>query len=165
MVIKIEKMNNRLELSKLRIGDIIPDWSIELISDEILPKIDNFLGKPLLILFFSLGCPGCMGRAVPYANRVVYENGAKINVVGIHTNFEGIEVSLEKFKSAKEEHYFRFPFYKDYNYDTTFLAYRLVSFPSADMRPPFLLVLPALMECCPTLCCSVSDSSSSPLAG
>ena len=90
---------------------------------EILPKIDNFLGKPLLILFFSLGCPGCMGRAVPYANRVVYENGAKINVVGIHTNFEGIEVSLEKFKSAKEEHYFRFPFYKDYNYDTTFLNY------------------------------------------
>ena len=123
VVIKIEKMNNRLELSKLRIGDIIPDWSIELISDEILPKIDNFLGKPLLILFFSLGCPGCMGRAVPYANRVVYENGAKINVVGIHTNFEGIEVSLEKFKSAKEEHYFRFPFYKDYNYDTTFLNY------------------------------------------
>ncbi len=50
-----------------------------------------------------------MGRAVPYANRVVYENGAKFNVVGIHTNFEGIEVSLEKFKSAKEEHYFRFP--------------------------------------------------------
>ena len=29
----------------------------------------------------------------------------------------------EKFKEAKEEFYIRFPFYKDFNYDTTFLNY------------------------------------------
>ena len=116
-------MNNRLELSKLKIGDKIPDWSIELIFEENLPKTDDFLDKPLLILFFSLGCPGCLGRAIPYANRIVYENGDKINVIGIHTNFEGINFTKEQFEKAKESHYIRFPFYMDYNYDTTFLNY------------------------------------------
>lgn len=123
VVIKIEKMNNRLELSKLKIGDKIPEWSIELIFDEILPKTDDFFGKPLLILFFSLGCPGCLGRAIPYANRIIYENGDKINVIGIHTNFEGVNFAKEQFQRAKENYFIRFSFYMDYNYDTTFLNY------------------------------------------
>jgi peroxiredoxin len=123
VVIKIEKMNNQLELAKLKIGDKIPDWSLELIFEENLPKTDDFLGKPLLILFFSLGCPGCLGRAIPYANRIVYENGDKINVIGIHTNFEAVNFTKEQFQRAKENYFIRFSFYMDYNYDTTFLNY------------------------------------------
>lgn len=116
--------NNRLSLSQVELGKVLPEWSLETIFGEDKPPVVNdYLGKPLLILFFSLGCPGCLGRAIPYANRVVYENGENINVIGIHTNFEGIDFAKDRFEKAKEEFYIRFPFYKDKNYDTTFLNY------------------------------------------
>ena len=115
---------NRLHLSELEIGKPLPEWFIEpIFGEEKVPTPADYRGKPLLILFFSLGCPGCLGRAVPYANRVVYENGTQINVIGIHTNFEGIEFEKARFEKAKADFYIRFPFYKDKNYDTTFLDY------------------------------------------
>lgn len=115
--------NNRLNLSQVELGKPLPEWSLESIFGEEIPKIECYKGKPLLILFFSLGCPGCVGRAVPFANRMVYEYGEKMNVLGIHTNFEGIDFSKERFEKAKEDLYIRFPFFKDRNYDTTFLNY------------------------------------------
>ncbi len=116
--------NNRLNLNQIALGETLPNWSIESIfEEEKIPKVEDYLGKSLLLLFFSLGCPGCVGRAVPYANRVVYENGEQINVIGIHTNFEGIDFKHERFEKAKKELFIRFPFYKDFNYDTTFLNY------------------------------------------
>lgn len=116
--------NNRLNLSQIELGKILPNWSIEpIFGEESVPMVKDYFGKPLLILFFSLGCPGCLGRAVPYANRIVFEKGEKINVVGIHTNFEGLDFEQERFEKAKEELYIRFPFFKDLNYNTTFLNY------------------------------------------
>ena len=116
-------MHNRLDLSLLRVGAPLPDWSLEKIFEEEPPQKEAFLGKPLLILFFSLGCPGCLGRAIPYANRMVFELGDQIQVLGIHTNFESLDISTEKFAKAREEFAIRFPFFKDKNYDTTFLNY------------------------------------------
>ena len=115
--------NNRLNLSQIEIGKPLPNWSIEPIFGDEIPTIESYQGKPLLILFFSLGCPGCLGRAVPYANRIVYESDEKIKVIGIHTNFEGIDFPNNRFEKAKEEFYIRFPFFRDKNYDTTFLNY------------------------------------------
>ncbi|MDF1695276.1 MAG: TlpA disulfide reductase family protein [Saprospiraceae bacterium] len=127
--------NNRLNLNLTELGKALPNWSIESIfSEDTVPNVADFKGKPLLVLFFSLGCPGCLGRAIPYANRIVYENEAQINVVGIHTNFEGIDIPKAKFERAKDEFYMRFPFYKDKNYDTTFLNY------GAGGTPHWLLV-------------------------
>jgi len=77
----------------------------------------------MLVLFFSLGCPGCLGRAIPYANRMVFENKDWLDVIGIHSNFNGMDFSEKKFQDAKEELFIRFPFFRDYNYDTTFLNY------------------------------------------
>ncbi len=116
-------INNRLQLSLIEIGKPLADWSLESIFGDEVPDRTSFIGQPLLILFFSIGCPGCLGRAIPYANRIVYENGDKMKVLGIHTNFEGVDFSLEKFEKAKRELFIRFPFYKDHNYDTTFLNY------------------------------------------
>lgn len=111
-------------LSLLDINQPLPEWSLEPIFEgDSVPKVEDYKGKPLLILIFSLGCPGCLGRAIPYANRMVFEKGDKINVLGIHTNFEGVDFTQERFSKAKEEFYVRFPFYKDFNYDTTFLNY------------------------------------------
>lgn len=115
---------NRSNLNQIKLGHQIPSWSIESIfEEESVPTINNYKGKPLLILFFSLGCPGCLGRAIPYANRVVYENGENINVIGIHSDFERVDLPLKKFEEAKEEFYIRFPFFKDKNHHTTFINY------------------------------------------
>jgi thiol-disulfide isomerase/thioredoxin len=116
-------MHNRLDLSLLNVGAQLPDWSLEKIFEDEPPQKEAFIGKPLLILFFSLGCPGCLGRAIPYANRIVHEMGDQMQVLGIHTNFESLNIPREKFAKAQEDFAIRFPFFKDKNYDTTFLNY------------------------------------------
>jgi thiol-disulfide isomerase/thioredoxin len=116
-------MHNRLDLSLLNVGAQLPDWSLEKIFEDEPPQKEAFIGKPLLILFFSLGCPGCLGRAIPYANRIVHEMGDQMKVLGIHTNFESLNIPREKFAKAREDFAIRFPFFKDKNYDTTFLNY------------------------------------------
>lgn len=116
-------MRNRLELSLIGLGKPLVDWSLEPILSDRVPKKEDFLGKPLLILFFSLGCPGCLGRAIPYANRLVYERGMDMNVMGIHSNFDGVDFTRDRFQKSKEALFIRFPFFKDFNFDTTFLNY------------------------------------------
>jgi hypothetical protein len=64
-----------------------------------------------------------LGRAIPYANRIVHEMGDQMQVLGIHTNFESLNIPREKFAKAREDFAIRFPFFKDKNYDTTFLNY------------------------------------------
>lgn len=115
--------NNRLGLNLVTLHEPLPSWSLESIFGDAIPQVEDFIGKPFLILFFSLGCPGCLGRAIPYANRIAYEHGDTMNVLGIHTNFEGIDFPKEKFQEAKTKYFIRFPFFKDKNYDTTFLNY------------------------------------------
>lgn len=119
MLSNFSNMSNKLE-----VGMPLPDWSLEPIFDEIVPSLQSFRGKPLMILFFSLGCPGCLGRAIPYANRLVYEYGEQLPVVGIHTNFEGVDFEKSRFEQAQKEFYIRFSFFKDYNFNTTFLDYQ-----------------------------------------
>ncbi len=116
-------------MPKMEIGSPLPNWYLEPVFGEKIPAKEDFEGKPLLILIFSLGCPGCLGRAIPFANRVVYENGEKIQVLGIHTNFEGVDFKQKTFRKAKEELYIRFPFYKDANFNTTFLQYQAAGTP------------------------------------
>jgi len=88
----------------MELNQKIFNWELLPIFEENLPTVEDFKGKPLLIVFFNLGCPGCKGRALPYANRIAYENEDNINVVGIHTRFEGPEYRLEDFQKAKEDY-------------------------------------------------------------
>lgn len=116
-------INNRLQLNEVEIGKPLPEWQIETIFGDEVPTVQSFRGKPLLILIYNLGCPGCLGRALPYANRIVYEQGDAISVIGIHSGYSSRKFDLKKFEDAKNEFYIRFPFYSDFNYDTTALRY------------------------------------------
>lgn len=110
--------NNQLELNQP-----LPNWQLDPIFSDEVPSLETLKGKPILILFFNLGCPGCKGRALPYANRIVVENGDQIQVIGIHTRFEGPEYHFEDFKKAQEDYYIRFPFYQDHQQWATFKKY------------------------------------------
>lgn len=98
------------------------ELQIESIFEEAVPDLELFKSKPLLVLFFYLGCPGCKGRAIPFANKLVYEN-TPINVIGIHSRFEGKIYTNEELKAAKDEFYIRFPYYNDKNNNDTFKTF------------------------------------------
>ena len=107
----------------------IPPWDIERLGKDEVPDYEKLRGKPLLILFFYLGCPGCTGRAIPFANKMAYEYTDKINIIGIHSNFEGPEYNdddiVEKLKSL----YVRFPVFKDSGLASTFYKYQAAGTP------------------------------------
>ncbi len=102
----------------------IQPWHLESIGQEEVPQYVSFKGKPLLILFFYLGCPGCVGRAIPFANKMVYEHGDKINLFGIHSNFEGPEYTDDEIIENLALLHVRFPVFRDAGMATTFHDYR-----------------------------------------
>lgn len=103
-------------------GRQLPEWDLLPVFEEEVPKVSDFRGKPLVIMFFYLGCPGCKGRAIPYANSIVYEN-VGVNVIGIHTRFAGKVYTDEQLRAMKDEFYIRFPYYRDLPEATTFNNY------------------------------------------
>lgn len=109
-------------------NEILP-WHLESVGSVDVPNYKDFKGKPLLILFFYLVCPGCTGRAIPFANKMVYEHGDKINVLGIHSNFEGPEYSDEDLVSTLKSLHARFPFFRDAGFATTFHDYQAAGTP------------------------------------
>lgn len=109
-------------------------WHLESIGQQEVPHYDTLKGKPLLILFFYLGCPGCIGRAMPFANKMAYEYGNKINVLGIHSNFEGLEYDNDEIIENLKALHVRFPVFRDSGLATTFHDY------GAGGTPHFILV-------------------------
>lgn len=104
------------------IGQILPPWSLESIWDDPVPTLESYRGTPLLILIFDLDCPGCLGRALPYANRLIVEERG-VNVLGIHSRIRPKEISLERVRNAKAQFHIRFPYYQDHASSTTFHRY------------------------------------------
>ena len=117
------------QLEQIEVGKKLPDWSLNTIFGDEVPDPDSLKGKPLLILIFHLGCHGCMGRAVPFANRMVYENGDRMHVMGIHTFSPGIQYAAEEFEEARESFYIRFPFFMDDPERTTYQRYEALGTP------------------------------------
>ena len=81
-----------------------PRLTIESINDSSVPELTDFSGHPLLTLFFNIGCPACLGRAVPYAINL-QKQFPHLQLLGIHTRFEGrafpaeqIQLNLDRLK-------------------------------------------------------------------
>ncbi|MGB1039353.1 MAG: peroxiredoxin family protein [Flavobacteriales bacterium] len=111
--------------NEFEIGNKLPKWKIApIIEGESIPEVSDYIGRPFIIVFFSLNCPGCLGRAIPFANRIVFENEEYINVIGIHTHFEGPETTTKRLLDAKEEFFIRFPYYKDTGFAATFHSFK-----------------------------------------
>jgi len=114
-------------MNEFAIGKPLPPWKLLPILEDKVPKVEDYKGKPLLILFYYMGCNGCKGRALPYGNRIVYENKG-VNVIGIHsrfnTKFNTKIYSKEEHQKVKKEFYVRFPIFDDYNDNYTFNKYK-----------------------------------------
>lgn len=112
--------NERIPLTP---GQELPEWTLESIDDKDVPIVSDFLGKPLIILFINLGCPGCKGRAVPFANRLLVELRDRLNVLCIHSNFKGEDFSNEEIREESEALFMRFPVFRDQELSKTFDLY------------------------------------------
>lgn len=108
--------------------DILP-WHLEPLGQKEVPSPADHIGKPLLILFFYLGCPGCIARAVPFANRMAFEHGERISILGIHSNTEGPEYTDEEIMEKLEALHVRFPVFRDAGFATTFFDYQAAGTP------------------------------------
>jgi thiol-disulfide isomerase/thioredoxin len=91
---------------------LAPEWKITTLNDDIPPELSDFRGKPLLILIFSRGCPGCMGRAIPItqAFRKEYPD---LQIVGLHTHFEGMKYSMHQIHEVELFFKLDYPIYVD----------------------------------------------------
>lgn len=85
-----------------------PGWKALTLSGEPAAPIESFRGQPLLVLFFSRGCPACLSRAIPYAHAIAYEF-PELAIVGIHTHLEGPSYSAAQVHEIIQLHRISFP--------------------------------------------------------
>jgi peroxiredoxin len=106
----------------IELGQLLPDWRLDPIQEgSSPPSLDDLLGRPLLILFFNMTCPGCKGRAMPFANRMVLEH-PELQVVGIHSNFNGGEATDLELQQAIVDFHLRFPVFRDHDLNFSFFV-------------------------------------------
>jgi peroxiredoxin len=86
-----------------------------IVNDLDRRKIDlmtKYAGKPLVLIIYNNACLGCTGRAIPLAYEYQQKNDA-IQVIGIHSNFGGEEISKEDIRSIFTSGEVAFPIYID----------------------------------------------------
>jgi len=80
---------------------------VQALGDEKAPGVEDFRGRPLLLLFFNIGCPGCTGRAIPFSLQL-REQFPDLQIVGIHARFEGPAYSPSQVRAVIE--YLKVPY-------------------------------------------------------
>lgn len=74
--------------------------------------LEPYRGKPVLLLFFNIGCLTCKSRAIPYA-RDLQRVFPGLELVGIHTHIEGPAYSSRQIEEVLALHKVAFPVYMD----------------------------------------------------
>jgi peroxiredoxin len=69
------------------IGQPAPPWQISQPLNGTNPGLRAFLGRPILLLFFNIGCSGCTGRALPFTLELA-ERYPELQIIGVHSSFE-----------------------------------------------------------------------------
>jgi len=85
------------------VASMAPDWQVDVWLNTQAPlELSQLRGRVVLLHAFQMLCPGCVGHAVPQAERVHREYAERgVSVVGLHTVFEHhaamMPVALEAF--------------------------------------------------------------------
>jgi len=94
-----------------------PALDVEMIGDSATPHLADFKRVPLLLLFFNIGCPACLGRAVPYALKLK-KQFPDLQLLGIHTHFEGREFPIDQIQLNLDRLQVNFPVAIDNGHQT-----------------------------------------------
>ena len=95
----------------------LPDWHIETTDGSPAPKLVQYRGKNLLILFYSMGCHGCLSRAVPFSLQLqrVYPD---LQLVAIHTHYERPKHTPAQIQIAADQMGVGYPVFLDVGIET-----------------------------------------------
>lgn len=84
---------------ELREGDVAPRFHILKTLNGAPVQVEDLRGAPALLLFFHVGCAGCMGRALPLTLQLAQQY-PNLRILGIHLTGddepERVEYSLQK---------------------------------------------------------------------
>ncbi len=86
----------------------LSQWRIRNLDQQAVDASAFFDGRPVMALFFSLGCPNCLSKALPIA-RQVHEKYPEIQVLGIHTRFEGVKFPVPAIQAELRRQGIAFP--------------------------------------------------------
>lgn len=71
-------------------------------------ELEAYRGQPVILLFFNIGCHGCMARGLPVATEIARQYPG-IQVIGIHSSFGAFGRDTESVKAALREFDLNFP--------------------------------------------------------
>lgn len=84
------------------------EWQVTSMDGRNRPSLADYRGKYTLLLFFNLGCHGCMMRGLPLADDIARAY-PELNVIGIHSNFRGSPYTVEQIQDEIEKRKLSFP--------------------------------------------------------
>jgi len=98
----------------------LPNWHIDTTDGSVAPDLEKYRGKNLLILFYSMGCPGCLSRAIPFSLQLkrAYPD---LQLVAIHTHFERPKHSPAEIRVAADAMNVDYPVFLDKGIETASL--------------------------------------------
>ena len=91
----------------------INEFLVKTLDGDQLDLMEEYKGKPLLVLFFNIQCLGCVGRAIPLAYDFSQEFKG-LNVVAVHSDFGSIEVTKNEIVNIFTDKNLPYPIYFDY---------------------------------------------------
>ncbi|MEL7534112.1 MAG: TlpA disulfide reductase family protein [Bacteroidota bacterium] len=94
-----------------------PAWALKDINGSPVPGLESFEGKPIMLLFWNIGCPNCKSRALPFAKQLARAY-PEIEMMGVHTRFEGPAYSPAQVNEIKQLLKIDFPMYLDQGKET-----------------------------------------------
>ncbi|GEO19841.1 TlpA family protein disulfide reductase [Cyclobacterium qasimii] len=95
-----------------RENDLVESILVRDFNNKSIDLVKEYKGKPLLLIIYNNQCLGCTGRAIPLAYELQKEN-EEIQVVGIHTSFNAIQVTESDIKSIFTIDELPFPIFLD----------------------------------------------------
>jgi thiol-disulfide isomerase/thioredoxin len=67
---------------------------------------------------YSVGCPGCKSRAIPYAKAWHEQYGAQLQIIGVHTQLGPAKYSVGQIEEITAIHKIPFPIFEDIGHET-----------------------------------------------
>lgn len=115
-------------------GDTLPEWNLLPLANRQPPTLAELRGRYVLLLFYNLGCTGCVGRGLPLAQRIqdLYPD---LQVVLIHSDFGRQTYSEDEILAEARKQHLQLEQYRDEGH-TTYDAY------GAEGTPHWVLIAP-----------------------
>lgn len=98
-------------------GDVLPEWTLLPLADRQPPPLATLRGRYVLLLFYNLGCTGCVGRGLPLAQRI-QELYPDLRVILIHSDFGRHTYPEEAILAEAHQQNLQLEQYRDRAHDT-----------------------------------------------